>query len=158
MIERIVVGLDGSEVSESALRQGEELARRLGVPLHLIRVADLSIVRWGATEAAEVYATLSHEMQQEMDEAKAYLDRVAEPLRREGLDVTTELRGGFAVRELIEAVSPNDLLVVASHGRHGLQRWFIGSVAEGVSRRSPAPVLIVRAHESGVGSRESGVV
>jgi nucleotide-binding universal stress UspA family protein len=148
MFERIVVGLDGSEVSEVALRQGGELARRLGVPLHLIRVADPSVVRWGATEAAEVYATISHEMQEELDEAKTYLDRVAEPLQREGLPVTMEARGGFAARELIESVAPGDLLVVASHGRHGLQRWFIGSVAEEVARRSPVPVLIVRAHES----------
>jgi nucleotide-binding universal stress UspA family protein len=62
MFERIVVGLDGSKVSEVALRQGAELARRLDVPLHLIRVADLSVVRWGATEAAEAYAALSDEM------------------------------------------------------------------------------------------------
>jgi nucleotide-binding universal stress UspA family protein len=145
MFERIVVGLDGSKVSEVALRQGAELARRLDVPLHLIRVADLSVVRWGATEAAEAYAALSDEMRKELAEAKRYLDGLAEPLRGEGLSVTTEARSGFAAGELVEAVNPNDLLVVASHGRHGLQRWFIGSVAEEVARRSPAPVLIVRA-------------
>ncbi|MFN8592747.1 MAG: universal stress protein [Thermomicrobiales bacterium] len=144
MIERIVVGLDGSDVSEVALRQGAELAKRLNVPLHLIRVADLSVVRWGITEAAEAYAALSDEMRGEKDEATTYLESVAAPLRGEGLTITTEARGGFAARELIEAVTPSDILVVSSHGRHGLERWFIGSVAEEVARRSPAPVLIVR--------------
>ena len=148
MIERVVVGLDGSDVSEAALRQGSELARRMGVPLHLIRVADISVVRWGATAAAEAYAALSDEMRQEIDEARSYLERVAAPLRDEGVIVTTEVRGGFAAKELVEAVGPSDLLVIASHGRHGLQRWFIGSVAEEVARRSPAPVVIVRGHES----------
>ena len=148
MIERIVVGLDGSESSEVALRQGTELARRLGVPLHLLRVADLSVVRWGATAAAEAYAALSHEMQAEIAAAETYLDRLAEPLRSEGLTVTTEGRSGFAARELVEAVSPSDMLIVSSHGRHGLERWFIGSVAEEVARKSPAPVLIVRPDES----------
>ena len=145
MIERIVVGLDGSDVSEAALRHGAELARRMALPLHLIRVADHSVVRWGASEAAEAYAALSRELQSELDETRRYLDATAQPLRDEGLTVTTDARTGFAARELIEAVTPQDILVVASHGRHGLERWFIGSVAEEVSRRAPSPVLIVRA-------------
>ena len=144
MYDRVVVALDGSAVSEVALQHGAELARRLGVPLHLIRVADLSVVHWGATEAAEAYAALSQEMAQEQEEARAYLENVAKPLRAEGLSVTTEVRAGFAARELVEAVGGNDLLVIASHGRHGLARWFIGSVAEEVARRAPVPVLIVR--------------
>jgi nucleotide-binding universal stress UspA family protein len=155
MFERVVVGLDGSDVSEEALRAGADLARRLGVPLHLIRVADLSVIPWGASEAAEEYAELSREMEDEKAEAQRYLDEVAQPLLAEGLPVTTEVRSGFAARELAEAVTPADLLIVASHGRHGLARWFLGSVAEDVARRASAPVLIVRAE--GVGSRESEV-
>lgn len=153
MIERIVVGLDGSDVSEAALRYGAELARRMGVPLHLVQVADLSVVRWGASDAAETYATLSREMQAEQEEAKRYLEAAAQPLRDEGMTVTTDARTGFAARELIDAVTPRDILVVGSHGRHGLRRWFIGSVAEEVSRRAPSPVLIVRASEGGKGER-----
>lgn len=145
MIERIVVGLDGSAVSEAALGKGAELARRMNTPLHLIRVADHSLVRWGASEAAETYASLSREMQAEVDEAERYLEAAAQSLRDEGMTVTTEARSGFAARELMEAVTPEDILVVASHGRHGLERWFIGSVAEEVARRALAPVLIVRA-------------
>lgn len=144
MFERIVVGLDGSEVSESALRSGVELARRLDVPLHLVRVADLTRVRWGANEAAEAYAQLSQEMTREIEAAERYLERVTQPLRDEGLTVTSEVRSGAAARELVECVTPRDLLVVASHGRHGLQRLLLGSVAEEVARRSPSPVLIAR--------------
>lgn len=155
MFERIVVGLDGSGVSEEALRAGTDLARRLGVPLHLIRVADLSVIPWGASEAAEEYADLGQEMAREKAEARRYLDEVAAPLLAEGLPVTTEVRSGLAARELTEAVTPADLLVVASHGRHGLARWFLGSVAEDVARRASAPVLIVRA--GGVGGRRSVV-
>jgi nucleotide-binding universal stress UspA family protein len=145
MYERIVVGLDGSDISERALTTGAELAQRLGVPLHLIRVADLAVVHWGTSDAAEAYAELSSEMQQEKDEARQYLEQVARPLQDQGLTVTTEVRSGSAARELLEAVTANDLLVVASHGRGGLERLLIGSVAEEVARKSPAPVLIVRA-------------
>ncbi len=145
MFERIVVGLDGSDVSERALTTGAELAQRLGVPLHLIRVADLAVVRWGTSEAAEEYAELSSEMQEEKEGARRYLATVAKPLQDQGMTVTSEVRSGSAARELLEAVAADDLLVVASHGRGGLERLLIGSVAEEVARKSPAPVLIVRA-------------
>lgn len=144
MFERIVVGLDGSQVSEDALREGTELARRLSLPLHLVRVADLARVHWGANEAAEAYAQLSNEMTHEKDEAQRYLDAAVQRLQDEGLTVTSEVRAGTAARELVNAVNPQDLLIVASHGRHGLQRLLLGSVAEEVAKKSPGPVLIVR--------------
>ena len=149
MFERIVVGLDGSRVSESALTTGAELARRLGLPLHLVRVADLAVVPWGANQAAAAYAELSEEMVREKGEATRYLETVAQPLQDEGLSITTEVSSGFAARELAAAAGPGDLLVVASHGRHGLERLVLGSVAEEVVKRSPAPVLIVRATKEG---------
>ena len=144
MFERIVVGLDGSDVSETALRAGAELARSLGLPLHLVRVADLAVVPWGANEAAGAYAELSSEMTREKEEAARYLESVARPLRDEGLALTTEVRSGFAARELANAVTPEDLLIVASHGRHGLQRLLLGSVAEEVTQRAPSSVLVTR--------------
>jgi nucleotide-binding universal stress UspA family protein len=147
VFERIVVGLDGSQVSEIALQTGAELAERLGAPLHLVRVADLAVIHWGTSEAAEAYAELSAEMSREKEAATHYLDLVAQPLRDRGLAVTTEVRSGTAARELAEAVTPRDLLIVSPHGRHGLQRFLIGSVAEQVARRSPAPVLIARGHD-----------
>ena len=144
MFERIVVGLDGSNVSEAALRTGDELARRLGLPLHLVRVADLAVVPWGANAAAEAYAELSGEMVREKTKAEAYLNDVAQPLRDEGLSVSTEVRSGFAARELAEAAGADDLLVVASQGRHGLQRLVLGSVAEEVAKRARGAVLIAK--------------
>ena len=154
MFERIVVGLDGSQVSETALRMGAELARRLEVPLHLVRVADLSVVPWGANQAAAAYAELSREMVREKAEAQQYLEATAQPLSEQGLQVTTEVRSGFAARELSDAAGPGDLLVVASHGRHGLQRLLLGSVADEVAERSLASVLIARGGEE-ARSRES---
>ncbi len=144
MFARIVVGLDGSQVSETALRMGAELSRRLGLPLHLVRVADLAVVHWGANPAAAAYAELSGEMDREKEEATRYLETVAQPLNEQGLQVTTEVRSGVAARELVGAAGPGDLLVVASHGRHGLERLLLGSVAEEVSERARASVLIAR--------------
>jgi nucleotide-binding universal stress UspA family protein len=144
MFERIVVGLDGSQISEAALNSGAELAERLGLPLLLIRVADLARVHWGSSEASEAYAELTQEMSREKDEATRYLESMAQPLRERGLTVSVEVRSGTAANELVEAVTPRDLLVVSSHGRHGLRRLLIGSVAEEVARRAPSSVLIAR--------------
>lgn len=144
MFDRIVIGLDGSPLSERALATGSELARRLSAPVHLVRVADLAVFDWGATDAAAAYAELSTEMEDAKAEARTYLDGVSESLQQDGLTVTSEVRSGQAQQELVETVTPNDLLVVASHGRGGLQRVLLGSVAEEVARNSPAPVLIVR--------------
>lgn len=144
MFTRIVVGLDGSDASASALETGSEMAERLGLPLHLVRVADLAKIHWGASEATDAYAALSQEMEQERAEAAAYLDEIAAPLLAKGVQVTTEVRSGTAARELVECASASDLLVVASHGRHGLERLLLGSVAEEVARKAPGPVLITR--------------
>jgi nucleotide-binding universal stress UspA family protein len=145
MYTRIVVGLDGSELAEGALRSGAELAKALNVPLHLVRIADLATVHWGATDASDSYAALSQEMEHEKSAATSYLDVMAAPLRDDGLAVTTEVRSGTAARELLKLAGPNDLIVVASHGRSGLERLLLGSVAEEVARKAPGPVLITRA-------------
>ena len=84
MFQRIVVGLDGSQVSETALRMGAELARRLDVPLHLVRVADLAVVHWGASQAAAAYAELSEEMIREKEKAARYLETVDATLAGRG--------------------------------------------------------------------------
>ena len=144
MYERIVVGLDGSELAEGALRTGANLAKALNVPLHLVRVADLATVRWGATEASDSYVALSQEMEREKAAGASYLDVMAAPLRDEGLTVTTEVRSGTAARELLKLSTPSNLLIVSSHGRHGLERLLLGSVAEEVARKAAGPVLITR--------------
>ena len=150
MFERIVVALDGSELAEGALAVAGELAGRLGVPLHLVRVADTTWLRFGANEAALEYAALGGELNAEEAAARGYLEGVlarlvgADGTNGPGAGVTTEVRRGFAGRELVAAARSTDLLVMASHGRSGPARLLLGSVAEEVTRRVAAPVLLVR--------------
>ena len=143
MYQRIVVALDGSDLAEQALTEARELSRLTGAPLHLIRVADVTRFRFGASEAALAYAALGEELGQEAREARAYLDALAARLGQ-GDAVTSEVRTGFAAAELQEATNPGDLLVMASHGRGGVARWLLGSVAEEVTRHAQVPVLLVR--------------
>lgn len=148
MFDRIVVALDGSGVAERGLAPGEELGRRLGAPLHLIRVADPTWLRFGANRAAMAYADDGDAFAAEEKEAREYLARTAAGLRDRGIEATSEVRRGAAAAELA-AAGPSDLLVMASHGRGGAARLLLGSVAEEVSRHARGPVLLVRAPAAG---------
>ncbi len=81
----------------------------------------------------------------ELNEAKDYLGGIETRLTREGLTVTTDVRQGRVAREVIAAAQPSDVIVMASHGRGGLSRWLLGSVAEDVVRHATVPVLLVHA-------------
>ncbi len=78
--------------------------------------------------------------------AMPYLERRQKELAEKGLQVRILLKEGGARTELIETVTEQavDLMVLSSHGRTGGGRWLLGSVAEGVLRHSPCPVLLVR--------------
>lgn len=65
-------------------------------------------------------------------------------MRQGGLVVTTEIRRGDPTEALLAAIQSDDLVVLTSHGRGGLGRWLLGSVAEQLVRRAAGPVLLVR--------------
>lgn len=146
MYERIIIPLDGSDLAEEAVATAEGLTRSLNVPLHLVRVIDypsstFSYVYGGMIESEAIAMQLEHERGM----AETYLKEIARSLEQRGLKVTTEVRHGVPVQEICDAMKQGDLVVIASHGRSGVARWFLGSVAEEITRRSSVPVLLVRA-------------
>ena len=146
--ERIVVPLDRSERAEVALVHAKTLAKTLGVPIHLLHVVDITPLAQAALIASGIgdlafQAALSL-VEAEEQAAKAYLEEAGRLLGQQGLTVAFEVRRGVTVDSLLEAVRPSDLLVMATHGKRGIARWFLGDEAAAVIRRSPAPVLLVR--------------
>jgi nucleotide-binding universal stress UspA family protein len=143
---RIIVPLDGSELAEQALPQAEALAHLTGAPLHFARVIDpagqgtLRTVMFH-TDALAFQLLL----EEERSAARDYLERIEQDVRDRQHTVTVEYRQGPAADELLAIMQPGDLLVMATHGRGGLARWFLGSVAEAVVRRASVPVLLIRA-------------
>jgi hypothetical protein len=79
-------------------------------------------------------------------EAKAYLQAQQADLQQQGFDVRTLLDGGFPIEAIVAAALTEDidLIVMATHGRRGLARWLLGSVADEVVRFASCPVLLVR--------------
>ena len=148
MYQRIIVPLDGSELAETALSEAQEMTRLTGAPIRLLRVIDPVQTQWYGTVAAAMdYAAVQAVIDSEKIEATTYLQAVAKRMSDAGIAVQTEMRQGQVTRAIVEAAQPGDMIVMASHGRSGISRWLLGSVAEDVLRHASVPVLLVRAAE-----------
>jgi nucleotide-binding universal stress UspA family protein len=135
LYRRILVPLDGSELSERALPFAETLARRSGALLILVRAVEAHVPPGGDVPGAQRTAVTS---------AEAYLNHVAEGLAPEQA-VETGVYYGPAPGGIVEEVCLRgaDLVVMSTHGRSGLSRLILGSVADYVLRHSPVPVMLV---------------
>ena len=138
MYTRILVPLDGSTLGEAILPHARDLAQGCGAELVLLRVAFAPI--FPGTEPVDAQAAA-------IQEAETYVETVAKVLRDRGLKVEAKVRYGDPVNEILDHVTWGhiDLIAMATHGRTGLTRLVLGSVAERVLRRTFVPVLLVRA-------------
>jgi nucleotide-binding universal stress UspA family protein len=134
--KKILVPLDGSTVGEAVLDMAVELAQE-GATLVLLRAAEAgSLARDPIVAQLEV-----------VHEAELYVDGVAERLRRAGVArVETCVWYGPAAEAIVEAARTRDadLILMSSHGRSGLSRLVLGSVAETVLRATATPILLIR--------------
>ena len=134
--------MDGSDQSQHALEHvlSEHADARITV-LHVIDPAR-------ATYGAQAGIPPSSEEWFEAEEARAekLFEDVREQAREAGVDVTTTTQVGQPSRTIVEYAEDHDVdhVVIGSHGRRGLSRVLLGSVAELVVRRSPVPVTVVR--------------
>ena len=146
MFKQIIIPLDGSPLAETALHQAQELARMADASIQLVRVVDFtSLENAGPVGLALAYVPHDDVLDVEHEEAQRYLESVAAELRGDGFAVSTAVYRGRASRVLSQVVGADDVIVMASHGRGGLTRWFLGSVAEDLLRHARAPVMLVRA-------------
>ncbi len=145
MYDRILVPLDGSELASTALVHAKELARQLNVPLHLIRAIDPTVInRVGTVGMGFDYTAIDELLSEEEQDAKSYIDTEVGELNDEGLSTTGVVLRGYAAAAIDSVAKEGDIVVMASHGRTGVRRWFLGSVAEEVLRQSRVPVLLIR--------------
>lgn len=141
---RILVPLDGSPVAEQALPAATSVAQALDAEMILFRVP---IAHVSGSFTGEWYLPLEGTFETANQIAEAYLDRMAERLRGGGNQVTTAMWTGGVANAIIEYAEANqiDLIAMCTHGRTGLARWTLGSVADRVLRASHIPLLLVRA-------------
>jgi nucleotide-binding universal stress UspA family protein len=147
-LARIVVPLDGSPLAERALPAAAMLAADLGVPIHLIRVLEIDVVRAQVQAGIHVASAYLHSQEAVQRRAEEYLAERAQELRDQHLAVTSEVLLGSPGATLLDAIRHDDLVVMTSHGRGGLHRWLLGSIADKLVRAAAGPVLLVPAADA----------
>jgi nucleotide-binding universal stress UspA family protein len=109
--------------------------------LHVISLPESATVG-----EARMYIDWDELMDQKREHAEALFDEAREPAAAHDATITTETTVGRPDREILEYVEENDIdhVFVGSHGRSGVSRLLLGSVAEKVVRRAPVPVTVIR--------------
>ncbi len=141
MANAVLLPLDGSTFAEAALPQAISLAARLKAVLHLVRVRQYQAIPSGPMISAE---------SEDRAALETYLDSVAERVRRVSTGpIHTEVVEGPVVEAIEDYVLRAGITVVAlsTHGRHGLSRVRLGSVADALLHRLAVPMLVVRPPE-----------
>lgn len=143
---RVLVPTDGSELAAAAYPVATALAGRLHAPVHLLRaVSAVGIAPFSPLAEPYPVPLAEEAMEEAEDEAQAALDAAASRVAASGVPVTTELAIGSPVEVIEERTRPDDLIVLASHRRSGVERWLLGSMAESLVREGRAPVVLVPA-------------
>jgi nucleotide-binding universal stress UspA family protein len=149
MYHRILVPIDGSATAQRGLQHAIALARQSATPLLLLHV----VTDFPRMRELMSSASLDDMETHRRGEAQRMLEQCARLAHQDG--VAAEMRVLIATETAAETIVHTattqgcDLIVLGTHGRSGLPRAVLGSVAEGVSRHSPLPVLLVPpAHEA----------
>ena len=139
MYDDILLLTDGSEGMDAVIDHAASLARNHNATLHAVYVVETASLTSLPMESS--MEGVSKILYEEGDQA---LEAVAEKVG--DVDLTTDVLEGSASREIVAAAEERDcdLVVMGTHGRTGVDRLLLGSVAERVVRSSPAPVLTVR--------------
>lgn len=138
--QKILITVDDDPLAAHAAEVGVGLARSLNAEIALIHAMDPSLIY--SPEAGAVVDEISQHAQQ--DAARIMADfRARLP---SGTSALQFIRQGRPGQEIVRAAKewPADLIVIGSHGRRGISRAVLGSVAEEVMRHAPCPVLVVR--------------
>jgi nucleotide-binding universal stress UspA family protein len=161
MYDKILLPLDGSELAHRAMRHAVELARLSGGEIVLLQVIESEAQIIAQTTPATIEplpgaGTISAQVLREaIDEqrrvATANLEASAQTIRDAGVKrVSIEMAEGSAGDAIVNAAKALncDLVVMATHGRSGIKRAILGSVADHVARNTPGiPVLLVHPDE-----------
>ncbi|MEW9898835.1 universal stress protein [Chitinivorax sp. PXF-14] len=145
MYQRILVPVDDSETSHRALDEAGKFAKDQRAVLRLVSVIDLAQFSWGGAEFLD-----TSDLQASLREAgKKTLEAAQERLKADGVEAETalvETWGGRIAGLVVEEATrwQADVIVMGTHGWTGLDHLILGSVAEGVVRITPVPVLLVR--------------
>jgi nucleotide-binding universal stress UspA family protein len=148
-IRNILIPLDGSDLARQALTLVKTLAKPLAAAVTLVRIVPIPNAMYAASPYTPMMTQpyFDEAIAEERAAAVAQLDAVAAELRELGIAATSVVQTGSPANRLLDLLAERtfDLVVMSSHGRTGIRRWVLGSVAERLVEASHTPVFIVRA-------------
>lgn len=149
MFNHIIVPLDGSKFAETAIEPAISIADKFGGKVTLISVAitppmQIAYSIRGLPDASNLYLSLR---QNEYNKTRSYLDSLIEKWKNATVIINGNPVIGAPIADAILSGADTlggDLIVMTSHGRSGLSRWMLGSVAEQLVRKATIPVYLLR--------------
>lgn len=144
MYQKILVPVDGSATSNTALQEAIKLAQLHHAQLELVHVFE-DILYWvddSYINYAELQETIRASSQRIIDEALALVQQAGLTAETKLLEAKNERTANIIIAEAERWQA--ELIVIGTHGRSGFSRLVLGSVAEGITRAAPIPVLLIR--------------
>ncbi len=144
---RVIVPLDGSSLSETAIEPATEIAKASNAEIVFTEVLRLPFfgvgvagIEYGAGDYAGDFGIDAQKV-----EVSEYLNRFVLEAKAAGLNASASVRTGSPSQQIVDEASEseNSIVVMGSHGSGGLKRWVVGSVADKVIRSARRPVLVI---------------
>jgi nucleotide-binding universal stress UspA family protein len=145
-LKHLIVPLDGSQAAQAVLPYAKGLAKTLKLEVALIQVISAETTVQFTPMGPDTWAIPTDIVQQIDVLASGYLAGVGKELEREGISVRWDVLRGAPAHSIVEFAkeTPGSMVAMTTHGRSGLARWVLGSVADQVVRGSGEPVLAIR--------------
>ena len=132
-INRVVIPVDTTDLSKVAAEQGAFFAKLLNVEISIISVND-----------SQQYM-LSKLLEEKIEKEKlTAIEEIKKIIEEQGIVTTTKLAAGAPAAEITKFVKDDDLIVMASKGRKGFNKFFLGSVSEEVLKTAPCTVMVIK--------------
>ena len=153
MFTRLLIPLDGSKTAEQVMPWARTFADRFKLPVELLAVVDVGAFLTSVDQARR----FDKLVEQGSHQSKVYLERISG--RFAATRVRRSVEQGSAAELIIEkaGADKSTLIAMTTHGRSGLNRWLLGSVAEKVLRATTNPLLLVRTNHGGKASEQASV-
>lgn len=148
MIQRIIVPLDGSDHSESVLPYATAIAKALDARVVLLHAVSEPVIDMFADEPI-VWDNIDELRESARHAAAEYLQRVSAKLTASGVNTTVHNVYGIAADVILDYATSgtDDLIAMSTHGRSGIRRFVLGSVATRIVNGTDTPLLLVHPQE-----------
>ena len=141
MYNKVIVPLDGSSLAEVALPYAEEIAGKMGTKMILLTVL--------LSDDSKEHQNHHDYIKRVVEATRRHVEKYTEQIEKKNIRIETATRSGSPAEGILSFANKGypTLIIMATHGRSGLSRWAVGSVADKIVRAtSLQPVMLIRAN------------